>query len=107
MDLVDRDPVCDRLLARTSPRVRRNHPYDSGVVEVSPKRQPPPEPSEPIQQAIDEQTHMIIPDPAKLAATIEDLGDMVRGRGRHAGHKQRQVGRCVICSCGVRAQGRI
>jgi hypothetical protein len=38
---------------------------------------------------------------------IRDLNDMLIGEGNHKGHKARQVGRCVICSCGVRAQGRL
>lgn len=38
---------------------------------------------------------------------IQDLNDMLNGRGRHEGHARKQVGRCVYCSCGVRAQGRL
>jgi len=38
---------------------------------------------------------------------IVDLEDMLHGRGRHAEHTQTQAGRCAICSCGLRAQGRL
>lgn len=38
---------------------------------------------------------------------VQDLNDMLNGEGVHKGHKRRQVGRCVYCECGVRAQGRL
>lgn len=38
---------------------------------------------------------------------MKELNDMVNGEGRHALHTQRQIGRCVHCSCGARAQGRL
>ena len=38
---------------------------------------------------------------------VQDLNDMLNGEGRHEGHKRKQVGRCVYCECGVRAQGRL
>lgn len=45
---------------------------------------------------------------AKAAAEfLNDLYDMFNGAGRHAEHTQRQVGRCVHCSCGARVQGRL
>jgi hypothetical protein len=36
-----------------------------------------------------------------------DVADMLNGEGRHAGHQQKQVGRCVYCSCGLRVQGKL
>jgi hypothetical protein len=48
------------------------------------------------------------PSPAAdVAAAVADLADVLAGTGRHAGHERRQVGRCVHCSCGARAQGRM
>ena len=38
---------------------------------------------------------------------VQDLNDMLNREGRHEGHKRKQVGRCVYCECGVRAQGRL
>ena len=38
---------------------------------------------------------------------LNDLYDMFNGTGRHAEHTQQQVGRCVYCSCGARAQGKL
>jgi hypothetical protein len=38
---------------------------------------------------------------------VRDLEDMVAGQGAHAEHTRRQAGRCVVCSCGARAQGRL
>lgn len=37
-------------------------------------------------------------------ARMRDLRAMVAGVGAHAGHTRRQIGRCVHCSCGARAQ---
>lgn len=42
-----------------------------------------------------------------LPAAIADLTDMLAGRGAHADHIQEQHGRCVYCSCGKQAQGRL
>lgn len=41
------------------------------------------------------------------AAAIQNLQDIRTGSGSHAKHKQRQIGRCVYCSCGARVQGRL
>ena len=50
----------------------------------------------------------LVTDMADIAdKQVRDLGDMLMGEGNHKGHKARQVGRCVICECGVRAQGRL
>lgn len=38
------------------------------------------------------------PDWAKL------MQDVLDGTGNHSGHKVKQVGRCVYCSCGDRVQ---
>lgn len=35
---------------------------------------------------------------------IDDIEDMARGEGRHASHDQSIAGRCLYCSCGLRAQ---
>lgn len=40
-------------------------------------------------------------------ARMRDLRAMIAGVGAHEGHTRRQIGRCVHCSCGVRAQGRL
>jgi hypothetical protein len=40
-------------------------------------------------------------------AKMRDLRAMVAGIGAHAGHTRRQIGRCVHCSCGARAQARL
>jgi hypothetical protein len=45
--------------------------------------------------------------PATLAEQLQDLANMLTGIGRHADHTRRQAGRCVVCSCGVRVQGRL
>lgn len=37
---------------------------------------------------------------------VRDLEDMLAGRGAHVDHERKQIGRCVVCSCGARAQGR-
>jgi hypothetical protein len=48
------------------------------------------------------------PEEAKAAiAFLNETADMLYGEGAHAGHEQRQVGRCVACSCGMRVQGRL
>lgn len=49
------------------------------------------------------------PDPRvgflhELGKAIQDLEDMRLGVGKHAGHSRTQVGRCIHCSCGDRAQ---
>lgn len=46
------------------------------------------------------------PSPEALAAIV-DLVDMIDGKGKHQTHTRQQVGRCIICSCGARAQGRL
>lgn len=44
----------------------------------------------------------------KMADAIRDwlneLIEVMEHRGRHDGHATKQVGRCVICSCGFRYQ---
>ena len=35
---------------------------------------------------------------------VNDLYEMIAHTGRHADHDQEQVGRCLYCSCGKRAQ---
>jgi hypothetical protein len=40
----------------------------------------------------------------RAQAVIDDMLDMVNGRGAHADHTQQRAGRCVTCSCGKRAQ---
>lgn len=49
------------------------------------------------------------PQPGRVTLTeqLQDVGDMLAGAGRHADHERRQVGRCAVCSCGVRVQGRL
>ena len=42
-----------------------------------------------------------------VTAEVNDLHSILLGIGAHAEHKRRQVGRCVYCSCGKRAQGRM
>lgn len=42
-----------------------------------------------------------------LAEQLQDMADMLTGIGRHATHDRRQVGRCAVCSCGVRVQGQL
>lgn len=44
---------------------------------------------------------------AKQQDMIADLTDMLNRQGRHADHSQEQLGRCVYCSCGLRAQGKL
>lgn len=44
---------------------------------------------------------------AQLNDAVKDIADMLYGRGAHEGHTLRQIGRCVYCSCGTQAQGRI
>jgi len=48
--------------------------------------------------------------PEQLAAVadwVNELAEVQLSAGRHAGHTLRQAGRCVICSCGYRYQGRL
>ena len=40
-------------------------------------------------------------------AAIQNLQDVLTNSGTHADHTARQVGRCVLCSCGTRVQGRL
>lgn len=47
------------------------------------------------------------PGRATLAEQLKDLANMLAGIGRHADHTRSQAGRCVVCSCGVRVQGRL
>lgn len=42
-----------------------------------------------------------------IHASIADLEDMLAGDGRHSDHERKQIGRCVYCSCGARAQGKM
>jgi len=42
-----------------------------------------------------------------IIAFLADVTDVLNRTGKHADHTPKQVGRCVICSCGVRAQGRL
>lgn len=43
----------------------------------------------------------------QAAAALGDLYEVLTGSGAHADHAQEQVGSCVRCSCGTRAQGRL
>lgn len=45
--------------------------------------------------------------PKDVSSIIQDLDDMVNGKGDHADHTRKQIGRCILCSCGVRVQGRL
>lgn len=45
------------------------------------------------------------PTRADAAAALVDLADVLAGTGKHADHERRQIGRCVVCSCGARVQG--
>jgi len=47
------------------------------------------------------------PERSQLALQLHDMADMLDGVGRHATHTQRQLGRCVVCDCGTRVQGRL
>jgi hypothetical protein len=44
---------------------------------------------------------------AEMQTYIQDLNDVINGEGRHTEHFREQIGRCVHCSCGRRAQGRM
>lgn len=44
--------------------------------------------------------------PDTLAETLQDMADMLSGIGRHADHTREIAGRCTVCSCGLRVQGR-
>ena len=50
-----------------------------------------------------------LPEDALRAAAqfLNDSYEVLTGTGAHAEHTQRQVGRCVFCSCGMRVQGRL
>lgn len=39
-----------------------------------------------------------------IVVAIADINDMVRRTGRHKDHFQEKLGRCLYCSCGLRAQ---
>lgn len=39
-----------------------------------------------------------------VVAALGDINDMVNKTGRHKGHFQERAGRCLYCSCGLRAQ---
>lgn len=39
-----------------------------------------------------------------VVAAVSDLSDMVHKTGRHKDHFQERAGRCLYCSCGLRAQ---
>jgi len=41
------------------------------------------------------------------AEYVDDLLEVLTGIGRHADHDRQQAGRCVVCSCGMRVQGRL
>jgi hypothetical protein len=45
----------------------------------------------------------------RLAAArfLGDAYEVLTGTGAHAGHRQKQKGACVGCSCGLRVQGRL
>lgn len=62
------------------------------------RRKPRPEPLTPAAE-----------DALKRAAAefVNDIYEVLTGSGAHAEHEQRQIGRCVLCSCGVRVQGRL
>lgn len=47
------------------------------------------------------------PLPPELTQVIQNLFDILKGEGAHADHTQVQRGRCVFCSCGQRAQGKL
>lgn len=48
------------------------------------------------------------PEQAKAAQEfLQNAYDVLDGKGKHAEHEQKQVGRCVHCSCGARVQGRM
>lgn len=40
-------------------------------------------------------------------AYLTVIYEVITGTGDHAEHTREQVGRCVYCSCGTRAQGRM
>lgn len=42
-----------------------------------------------------------------IARQLADMADMLNGKGAHENHTQTQAGRCVVCSCGLRAQGKL
>lgn len=41
----------------------------------------------------------------RIVAALKNLAEMLAGTGAHADHTREQIGRCVHCSCGARAQG--
>lgn len=41
------------------------------------------------------------------AQFVNDSYEVLTGTGAHAGHERRQYGRCVVCACGLRVQGRM
>lgn len=43
----------------------------------------------------------------QIIAALRNLDEMLTGTGAHASHTQKQIGRCVHCSCGARAQGQL
>ncbi|GAB3437372.1 hypothetical protein [Actinophytocola sediminis] len=40
-----------------------------------------------------------------ISEQLQDMANVLSGTGRHADHDRRQLGRCVVCECGVRVQG--
>ncbi|MGH7606550.1 MAG: hypothetical protein ACREME_04340 [Gemmatimonadales bacterium] len=44
--------------------------------------------------------------PATLTEQMQDMADMLAGIGRHRDHTREVAGRCTVCSCGLRVQGR-
>jgi hypothetical protein len=50
-----------------------------------------------------------LPEDALRAAAqfFQDSYEVLTGTGAHAEHEQRQIGRCVFCTCGKRVQGRL
>lgn len=46
-------------------------------------------------------------DISHYEAAIRNLEELLAGTGAHAEHTRKQVGRCVLCSCGTRVQGRM
>lgn len=44
---------------------------------------------------------------AHIAAWMIDAAEVLERTGAHSEHAQKQIGRCVYCSCGKRVQGRM
>lgn len=76
---------------------------DAKVGATSEPTSSPPVANVPADKAADS----VRPDAGHYDKAIQNLVDMLAGEGAHTGHKRRQVGRCVLCSCGIRVQGRL